>query len=62
MSWSLSQISQSGANPLLEWGQLECKKGVSSQHTTFTSSQNAACSNEFFLLRVDYALERSTFN
>ena len=36
-----------------------CKKGVGRQHTTFTSCQNAACSIEFFLLRVDYALEGS---
>ena len=27
-----------------------CKKGVGRQHTTFTSCQNAAFSNEFFLL------------
>ena len=33
------------------------KKGVGRQHTTFTSCQNAACFNEFFLWRVDYALE-----
>ena len=35
-----------------------CKKrGIVRQHTTFTSCQNAACSNEFFFLcRVDYAL------
>ena len=26
------------------------KKGVSRQHTTFTSCQKAACSNEFFSL------------
>ena len=34
------------------------KKGVGRQHTTFTSCQNAACSNNFFLFlwRVDYAL------
>ena len=30
------------------------KKGVSRQHMTFTSCQNAACSDEFFLQRVDY--------
>ena len=40
---------------------LECKKRVGRQHTTFTSCQNAACSNEYFLFRVDYALEGSTF-
>ena len=35
------------------------KKGFGRQHTTFTSCQNAACSNNFFLFlwRVDYALE-----
>ena len=37
------------------------KKGVGRQHTTFTSCQNAACSNIFvlFLWRVDYALEEN---
>ena len=40
---------------------LECKKGVSRQHTTFTLCQNDACSNGFFLFLVDYALEWSTF-
>ena len=34
-----------------------CKRGVGWQHTTFTSYQNAAFSNEFCLWRVDYALE-----
>ena len=38
----------------------ECKKGVGRQHTTFTSCQNASSSNEFFLWKVDYALEKST--
>ena len=28
--------------------------GVGGQHTTFTSCVNAACSDEFFLQRVDY--------
>ena len=37
------------------------KKGVGRQHTTFTSCQNAACSNNFFpfLRRVDYALGKN---
>ena len=30
-------------------------------YTTFTSCQNAACSNTFFYWRVDYALEGSLF-
>ena len=34
-----------------------CKRGVGRQHTTFTSCQNAAFSNEFCLWRVDYVLE-----
>ena len=36
-------------------------KGVSRQHTTFTSCQNAVCWNNFFpfLWRVDYALEEN---
>ena len=37
------------------------KKGVGRQHTAFTSCQNTAFSNDFFLLRVDYAL-RVSFN
>ena len=34
---------------------------VARQHMTFTLSQNAACSDEFFLwqLQVDYALEEN---
>ena len=43
-------------------GILSVKKGVGRQHTTFTSCQNAACSNIFFFLfrwRVDYALEEN---
>ena len=32
------------------------------QHTTFTSCQNAACSNEFFLRWVDYAFAFPNFN
>ena len=37
------------------------KKGVCRQHTTFTSCQNAACSNNLFLFlwRLDYALEEN---
>ena len=31
------------------WHDAVCKKGLGRQHTTFTSCQNAACSNEFFL-------------
>ena len=34
---------------------------VLNRYPTFTSCQNAACSNTFFLWRVDYALEGSTF-
>ena len=35
---------------------------VLKRYRTFTSCQNAACSNTFFFLwRVDYALEGSTF-
>ena len=30
-------------------------------YATFTSCQNAACSNTFFFWRVDYALEGSMF-
>ena len=37
------------------------KKSVGRQHMTFSSCRNAACSNEYFLLQVDYALDGSTF-
>ena len=33
------------------------KKGVGRQQIAFTSCQNTAFTNEFFLWRVDYALE-----
>ena len=33
------------------------KTGVCREHTTFTSCQNTAFFNEFFLIWVDYALE-----
>ena len=38
--------------PRVHWNVINfaCKKGVSTQHTTFTSCQNAACSKEFFSL------------
>ena len=36
---------------------LACKRGVNRQHTTSTSCQNAAFSNEFCLWQVDYDLE-----
>ena len=65
MSWNLSQISceiiSRGANPYASVSNLGCKKEVSRRYTTFTLSQNAACSNECFLLQVNYALEGSTF-
>ena len=34
-------------------GILSVKKGVGRQHTTFTSCQNAACSNIFFFFFAD---------
>ena len=37
----------------------KCKNEVGRQHTTFTSWQNAACSNEFSLWRVDYTSEQN---
>ena len=63
MSWNLSQISREIISliPYSSVSNLEYKKRVGRQHTTFTSCQNAACSIEYFLLRVDYALEGSTF-
>ena len=65
MSRNLSQISREiisrGAYPLSIQSNLECKKRVGRQHTTFTLSQNATCSSEYFLLQADYALEGSTF-
>ena len=42
------------AVPVTTWHDVVCKKGAGRQQTTFTSCQNAACSNEFFLWRVDY--------
>ena len=40
----------------------ECIKGVSRQHMIKTSwVPHAACSNEFFLWRVDYAMASSMF-
>ena len=63
---NLSRISRKiishGANPLHNREQLECKKQVGRQHTTFTLCQNAACSNEYFLLQLDYALEGLHFD
>ena len=63
---NLSRISRKiishGANPLHNREQLECKKRVGRQHTTFTLCQNAACSNEYFLLQLDYALEGLHFD
>ena len=65
MSRNLSQISREiisrGAYPLSSQSNLECKKRVGRQHTTFTLCQNATCSGEYFLLQADYALEESTF-
>ena len=40
----------------------KCKNEVGRQHTTFTSCQNAACSNEFCLCRVDYTSEGKRFD
>ena len=54
-SLSVAWIYRNGINFMHE-----CKKGVGRQHTTFTSCQNASCSNEFFLWQVDYTLEEST--
>ena len=39
-----------------------CKNEVGRQHTTFTSCQKAACSNEFSLWRVDYTSEGKRFD
>ena len=54
----MSKADVTGQPPRLPY----CKKGVGRQHRTFTSSQNAACSNECFLWRVDYALKEKGFN
>ena len=65
MSWNLSQISRESLRavliPYASQNNLECKKRVGRQHTSFTLCQNAACSSEYFLLQVEYALEWSTF-
>ena len=64
-SWNLSQfvarLFRAALIPYASVTNLEGKKQVGRQNTTFTSSQNAACSNEYFLLQVNYALEGSTF-
>ena len=60
-------LSQMKENPdtnflrgCFSWRILECKKGFVREHTTFTSCQNAAGSNDFFFLwRIDYALEEN---
>ena len=46
--------------PYASVSNLECKKRVGRQHTTFISSQNGACFSEYFLLQVDYAPEGFT--
>ena len=45
------------------WAIYSGKSGsvVMTKVMTFTLCRNAACSNEYFLLQVDYALEGSTF-
>ena len=40
----------------------KCKNEVGRQDTTFTSCQNAACSNEFCLCRVDYTSKGKRFD
>ena len=57
----LSRVFHAALIPYASVNNLECKKRVGRQHTTFTLSQNATCSSEYFLLQVDYALEGSTF-
>ena len=61
MFFIILRLFRAATNPYASVSNLECKKRVGRQHTTFTSCQNAACSNEYFLLRIDYALEGSTF-
>ena len=60
-SWFLARLFRAALIPYGSVRNLECKKRVGRQNTTFTSCQNAACSNEYFLLRVNYAVEGSTF-
>ena len=57
----LARLFRAALIPYASVSNLECKKRVGRQHTTFTSCQNTVCSNEYFLFRVDYALEGSTF-
>ena len=57
----LARLFRAALLPYARQSNLECKKQVGRQHTTFTLCQNATCSSEYFLLQVDYALEGSTF-
>ena len=57
----LARLFRAALIPYASQSNLKCKKWVGRQHTTFTLCQNAACSSEYFLLQVDYALEGSTF-
>ena len=62
----LSILFHAALIPYASVSKLECKMqgeggGGGSQDTTFTSCQNAACSSNYFLFWVNYALEGSTF-
>ena len=60
--YKTSDLKRNFTSQINTWIKTKWKKSLSvnMQHTTFTSCQNAACSNEFFLWRVDYTW-RKTF-
>ena len=61
MSWNLlGRLFRAALIPYASVSNLVCKRG-SVDNTRLLPSQNVACSSEYFLLRVDYALEGSTF-
>ena len=60
--YKLNFTSQINTRIKTKWKKsFKCKNEVGRQHTTFTSCQNAACSNEFFFWRVDYTSEGRYF-
>ena len=60
--YKLNFTSQINTRIKTKWKKsFKSKHDVGRQHTTFTSCQNATCSNEFFLWRVDYTSEGKRF-
>ena len=59
--YKTSDLKRNFTSEIHTWIKTKWKNdlSVNRQQTIFTSCQNAACSNEFFLLWVDYALEEN---